>query len=71
MEVLNFVAGLTICQAIQRAKDVASESAHGVLVDINDIQMLIKKDTNTKKALIEYSKKLEFKNEIEKIKRQR
>lgn len=71
MEILNFVSGLTINQAVQRAKDTAIESNQHVLVDINDVMMLIDKDTNVKSAMIEYSKKLEFKYEIEKMKRQR
>lgn len=71
MRTLDFVAGLTIPQALSRACNFVRNTGEPVLVDINDIIMIINKDTDLHKAVIDYRQKLEFKYEIERMKRQR
>lgn len=71
MRTLDFVAGLTIPQALSRACKFVRSTGEPVLADINDVMMIIDKDTDIHKATADYRKKLEFKYEIEKHKRQR
>lgn len=56
---MNFVAGLTIEQALIRARNLATTSNQPVLADINDIKITVDKHTDIKKALAEYHQKLE------------
>ena len=71
MEMLDFVAGLTISEALSRACSFVRNTKRPVLADINDIMMVIDKDTDIHKAIMDYRQKLEFKYEIEKTRRQR
>ena len=61
MQTMNFVAGLTIEQAITRARNLAITSKQPVLADINDVKIQIDANTDIRKALAEYHQKL---NEI-------
>ena len=65
---MNFVAGLTIEQALERARRFAYDYNDTVLAVINDIVMIVNKGTDTKKALDEYHQKLRLKYEIEAMK---
>ena len=69
MRTLDFVAGLTIPQAFSRACNFVRNTGEPVLADINDIIMIINKDTDLHKAVIDYRQKLEFKYEIERMKK--
>ena len=71
MRTLEFVAGLTIKQAIERACLFVKNTKQPVLADINDIMMIFDKDTDVHKAIKEYREKLEFKYEIERIRNAR
>ena len=71
MKTLDFVAGLTIPQALSRACNFVKNTGEPVLADINDIMIVINKDTDLHKAIVDYRQKLEFKYEIEKLRRQR
>ena len=59
MQTMNFVAGLTIEQALTRARNLAATSNQSVLADINDIKIKVDKNTDIKKALAEYHQKLD------------
>ena len=61
MQTMNFVAGLTIEQALIRARNLASTSNQPVLADINDIKIEVDKNTDIKQALAEYHQKLKEK----------
>ena len=69
MQTLNFVAGLTIFEALSRACNFVRNTKQPVLADINDIMMVVDKDTDLHKAVKNYREKLEFKYEIAKIRR--
>ena len=56
---MNFVAGLTIEQAITRARNLAITSNQPVLADINDVKIQINANTDIEKALAEYHQKLD------------
>jgi len=56
---MNFVAGLTIEQAITRARNLAITSNQPVLADINDVKIQINANTDIEKALAEYRQKLD------------
>lgn len=56
---MNFVAGLTIEQALIRARNLATTSNQPVLADINDIKIQVDRNTDIKKALAEYHQKLD------------
>ena len=71
MKTLDFVAGLTIPQALSRACNFVRNTGEPVLADINDVMMVIDKDTDMHKAIVDYRQKLEFKYEIERLRRQR
>ena len=70
MRTMDFVAGLTIEQALLQARRTAYVYNDTVLATINDIVMVIYKGTDIKKALAEYQDKLQFKYEIEELKKQ-
>ena len=71
MKTMDFVAGYTVSQALTKACNAAAHERQTILIEINDIMMLVGKDDNPKNLLKKYIKKLDFKYEIEKIKRQR
>ena len=71
MYTLNSVAGLTIFEALSRACNFVKNTQKPVLADINDIIMVVDKDTDLHKAVKDYRQRLEFKYEIEKIKREK
>ena len=71
MKTLDFVAGLTIKQAIEHACLCVKNTKQPVLADINDIIMLFDQDTDINKATEEYRQRLEFKYEIERIRSNR
>ena len=71
MQTMNFVAGLTIEQALIRARNLAMTSNQPVLADINDIKMTVDKNTDIKKALAEYHEKLAKKHAEQTLKIQR
>jgi hypothetical protein len=70
MKTADFVTGLTPEQALLRARRMAYVCNDAVLATINGIVMVIYKGTDLKKALAEYQDKLNFKNEIEELKKQ-
>jgi len=70
MRTMDFVAGLTIEQALLQARRMAYVYNDTVLATINDIVMVIYKGTDIQKALAEYQDKLNFKYEIEELKKQ-
>ena len=67
---MDFVAGITIEQALSQARRKAYVYTDDVLAVINDIVMIVHKGTDIQKALAEYRDKLRFKYEIEEIKKQ-
>lgn len=67
---MDFVAGLTIKQALLQARRKAYVYNDAVLANINDIVVVVYKGTDIQKALAEYKDKLLFKYEIEEIKAQ-
>lgn len=67
MRTLDFVAGLTIKQALERACLFVKNTQQPVLADINDIVMVFDKDTDVHTAIKEYRQRLEFKYEIERM----
>jgi len=73
MSVIEYkpVAGLTITQALETARLIARKENKKVIANINDIIMCISHNTNIKLALNLYQRRLEFKYEIEKMKRKR
>lgn len=71
MQVLSFVSGFTVAQAINKACDRAAYERQDFLAEINDIILFIGKHSNPAALLREYKKKLDFKYEIEQLKRQR
>ncbi|MBR4891810.1 MAG: hypothetical protein IKZ34_01330 [Alphaproteobacteria bacterium] len=71
MKVLKFVAGLTISQALEQACNAASHEHQTVLAEINDIMMPVSKNDTPDSLLKKYKQKLQFKYEIEQLKKQR
>lgn len=67
---MDFVAGVTVEQALLQARQKAYVYNGDVLAVINDIVMIVNKGTDIKKALAEYQDKLQFKHEIDEIKAQ-
>ena len=65
---MNFVAGITIVQALEHARRVAYNYNDTLLAVINDIVMIVYKGTDIQKALAEYHQKLKFRYEIEELK---
>ena len=67
--VMEFVAGFTIEQALQKAIDFAIESESSVIANINDANIKINKHTNIKMALADYhyQKQLQLKQNANKI----
>ena len=63
------LAGLTINQAIANAKKMARAERCTVVADINDILMIINEQTDVDKAVDLYQDKLNFKYEIEMMRR--
>lgn len=59
MQTMNFVAGLTIEQALIRARNLATTSNQPVLADINDIKIEVNRNTDIQQALAEYHQKLD------------
>ena len=70
MKTLSFVAGLTIKQALLQAHKVACNYDDTVLAIINDVVMVIDKETNVKDALVSYYQKINLKYEIERLRKQ-
>lgn len=70
MKTMDFVTGLTVEQALLQARKKAYIYNDAVLATINNIVMVVYKGTDIKKALAEYQDKLQFKYEIEKLKKQ-
>jgi len=60
----NPVAGLTIEEALKRAISIARERRQHVLVMMNDIAVVVNKDTDVKMALKKYREKVDLKYEI-------
>lgn len=60
----NPVAGLTIEEALKHAIAIARERRQHVLVIMNNIAVIVNKDTDVKVALKEYRDKLDFKYEM-------
>lgn len=71
MQIIDFVAGLSIKEAISRAKSKSVELKEPVLADINDIILIIDKNTDMDKKLKEYYQKSKFKFELENMKHKR
>ena len=71
MREIDFIAGLTIKEALIMAKSLAVNNNEPVSAIINEVVMIVDKNTDVEKALISYRKKLDFKHEIEKIKREK
>ncbi len=46
MQTMNFVAGLTVEQALIRARNLATTSNQPVLADINDIKIEVNRNTD-------------------------
>lgn len=65
------VAGLTIREALQQAKVIARTQGGTTVANINDIIMCVSQKTDISEALDLYYQKLNFKNEIENIKREK
>ena len=66
---MEFVAGPTVCEALWKAHDKAKATNKPVLANINDIMMLVDTKTNVTQLGVAYREKLDFKYEIEKMKR--
>ena len=73
MSVIEYtpIAGLTIEEALERARWIARREGKKVIATINDVIMCISQDSNIKMALNSYHEKLNLKYEIEKMKRER
>ena len=73
MSVIEYipVCGLTIKEALENAKAIACKEDKQVVATINDIVMCISPDSDIKTELESYRDKLNFKYEIEKMKRER
>jgi predicted nucleic-acid-binding protein len=71
MQTMEFVAGLTIEQALLKATKTTKESDEQIEAIINDVVMIVDKKTDITKALNEYHQKQKFKYEIEMLKRVR
>lgn len=71
MKEIDFVAGFTIKDALSAAHRAAVSSDEPVAAIINDIVMIVDKDTNIDKALADYRNKNKFRYEIEEIKREK
>ena len=71
MKEIDFVAGLTIKEAISRAHKQALILKEPVAANINDIVIIIDANTDQEKILTEYYLKHKFKYEIESLKRQK
>jgi hypothetical protein len=71
MEIMEFVAGTTVCEALCKAHNKAKALNKPVVADINDIMMLVDKKTDVTQLGIAYRQKLDLKYEIEQIKRTR
>ncbi|MBO5705105.1 MAG: hypothetical protein J6R99_03760 [Alphaproteobacteria bacterium] len=71
MEVVKYVSGYTVKMALQHACDIATKKQETVLTEINDIMMRVEKNDSPDALLEEYKQKLNFKYEIENIKRQK
>lgn len=69
MIVMNAIAGETVIQALTKAYSVALHERKNVLLEINDIMMLIDKKSSLSGLLNKYRTKLQFKHEIEQLKR--
>ena len=63
------VAGLTIKQALTRAIEMSTKKQEHVLTIMNDIVMVVDKNTNVELALQEYHDKLDFKYQIQQMKK--
>ena len=73
MSVIEYVpvTGLTIKEALERAKSIAHKENKKVVATINDVIMCVSANSNIKMALNSYHEKLNLKYEIEKMKRER
>lgn len=69
MKVIDFVAGYTIHEAIEKARRESIKLKQPVQAIINDIVLIIDGNTNILDARQEYTVKLNLKYEIENIKR--
>ncbi len=71
MEIMEFISGITVREALLKAHNKAKKLNKPVLADINDIMMFVDKKTNVEQLWVAYQNKLDFKYEIEKMKRTR
>ena len=69
MKVVEFVAGYTIYDAIEKARKESIRLKKPVQAILNDIVLIIDGNTNLLDARQEYKVKLNLKHEIEDIKR--
>lgn len=71
MKTLLFITKLTPYQALLKACKFAKNTGEQVCTEIDDIMMIIDKGTSVQKAVADYRNKLEFKYEIERLRKQR
>ena len=71
MKIVNGVPGDSIMHTLTKACTVSRMEYKPVLLEINDIMILVAENANRDQIYQEYQEKLNFKFEIEKLKRQR
>ena len=73
MSVIEYVpvCGLTIKEALKTARTMAREQNKKVIANINDVIMCISSDSDIQMSLDSYREKLDFKYEIENMKREK
>ncbi len=71
MKTVDFVSGHLAKTAFESAKRIVFAQGQSVLAIINDIVIIVDENSNIDNLVQEYRKKLDFKYEIENIKRQK
>ena len=71
MQTMEFVAGLTIEQALLKATKTAYKSGTTVEAVVNDIVMIVDKNDKVENLLKEYHQKHNLRCEIENVRNQR
>lgn len=71
MQTMEFVAGLTIEQALLKATKTAAKSGTPVEAIVNDIVIIVDRNDKVEKLLKEYHQKHNLRCEIENVRNQR
>ena len=71
MKFIQGIVGESVIHTLTKACHVAKHERDSVLLEINDVIMYVNKETSLNNLYNKYQQKLNFKYEIERIKRQR